>query len=123
MFTQTKKFNKYGKLIEKGIYFGVCRIEKWLECDENGENCKIVDYEETRGRFSYNDVLKFLAKKKFLIKNPKQMEDQIPFNVKYSYEQEEWTITARYKNSLGYYTYILDGNTGKILNEEFISRY
>lgn len=120
-FTQIKEFNKEGKLTAKGISLEGCRIEKWLECDENGENCKVVNYEKNRGKFSYNNVLKFLEKKKFINPKIKNREDRTGFDLKYSYEQKTWEVKAWHKYDLGYYTYVLDGDTGEILKIDYTS--
>lgn len=120
-FVKIKEFNRDGKLIGKGILLGGCPIEKWLECDENGENCKVIDYEENRGRFSYEGVLKFLEKKKLIDKNVKDIESKTSFDLTYSYEQKTWEIKASYRNALGFYTFVLDGDSGKILSQKFTS--
>lgn len=113
-----KRFNADGSLIEKGAYIGSIfsgRIEKWLECDENGD-FKVVDYEKNRGRFGYMQVLKFLEKKKQI--NLKTGKGRERITINYSYENTCWEIMTRVAGTYIRIKYTLDGNTGKILNEE-----
>lgn len=109
-----KEFYPNGNLKEKGQHgMQSCPIGKWLECDEEG-NCKIVDYDENR-RFTYEDVLRFMAKQKHI--DLKTGEGREQMSTIYNYEQQVWSVGT----SRGYLIgrdYILDGNTGKILKDE-----
>lgn len=113
-----KRFNADGSLIEKGAYisntFG-CKIGKWLECDKNG-HCKVVDYEDNRGRFGYKQVLEFLEKKKQINLRTGQGRESIA--ISYSYENTCWTVGTKVPGTYIRIEYILDGNTGKILDEK-----
>lgn len=106
-----------GYWYRKEIFFGRCRIGKWIECDENGENCQIIDYDKNRGKFGYNDILKFLDRKKFI--NLKTGDRRDDLRMTYRYEQQTWFISmSDEKMSVFWTDYILDGNTGKILEEK-----
>jgi hypothetical protein len=106
-----------GKLKEKGRSgLQAIQVGKWLECDEEG-NCRIVDYEKIRGRFSYEDVLKFMAKQGHI--NLKTGEGREQLLANYNYEQQVWNVGT----SRGYLVgrdYILDGNSGKVLKGTII---
>ena len=96
---------------------GRCRIGKWLECDEEG-NCKIKDYEAHRGRFGYREVLRFLEKKKYI--NLRTGEGRETVSMRYSYENHYWRADAGKHKDISYIIYTLDGNTGKVLDEELV---
>lgn len=114
-YTRIKLFYGDGKLQVKGIKLPEeCRIGKWMECDEQG-NCQIVDYNKRMGRFDYNDVLKFLNKRGYVNLETGEGRGKVCFF--YWYESKTWGIRAS-KNNIHFKRFKLDGNSGKILEEE-----
>lgn len=110
-----KIFYPSGKLKEKGqTAMKGCPIGEWLECDEEG-NCKIVNYEKNRGKFTYEDVLKFMDKKKHIDLKTGRGRDRL--TIGFNYEDQRWGVTAT-ENGILYYNYTIDSNTGKVLNEK-----
>ncbi|WP_131701488.1 hypothetical protein [Chryseobacterium sp. FH2] len=136
--------NQPNTIKEKGKYFGDVRlgsfgrieIGHWYYFDEKGKLIKEVDEDKKFGKFSYNEVLKFLDSKKDINLNTGEGRDK--FEVQYYYSDKStkklWKIfvkigepqdgppppgykyekgeTISYSYQKGKY-YYLDGDTGE----------
>ncbi len=139
---------------EKGKYFGDVRLGSfgrieigyWYYFDEKGKLVKEVDEDKKFGKFSYNEVLKFLDSKKDINLNTGEGRDK--FEVQYYYSDKStkklWKIfvkigeaqdgppppgnkykkgeTVNYSYQKGK-TYYLDGDTGEIIKRQQLTNY
>ncbi|KMQ61254.1 hypothetical protein ACM39_17710 [Chryseobacterium sp. FH2] len=142
-FTTYKEFYSNGNIKSKGKYFGDCKfyrfsnkIGNWYYFDEKGKLLQQVDEDKKFGKFSYNEVLKFLETQKYINLNTGEGRDKI--EVKYYYSDKStkklWYIVISIGEAYqipgeGYRVeqkgkwYALDGNTGETIKEKQLLNY
>lgn len=140
--------NQPSSIKEKGKYFGDIslgsnsgvKIEKWYYFDEKGKLIREVDEDKKFGKFSYNDVLKFLDNQKDINLNTGEGRNRvkIEFYNSEKLNKKLWQIKVKIGEQYGVAnlpgdkgmryaqdikSYYLDGETGEIIKGKKLSDY